>query len=734
MILLLKKLFYPIYFILFILSFFLIEGDYKFYLFALWSFFILIYSKILIEKKRFFSQSIFLAFILSVSFLIVSIFSNHIPLSIEKLLFYLLSLEIFVFFKILSKKYFSYKLFVYYLSIVTLILNILVLFFTFFDFHYISFPTMNLLTRIYGHNHYAAFLLLVIPIFWWQVIFFKEEKWNKESENRFLPVILLLLSYFIIIVSLSRISLLISILQLIFIFLINKGFFFSFNRKKFIFGIVKFLMVAFILIAIVYLLLPLFSWNNDYFCPSIFSKKYLCQPLQENVRFAYWKTAWSIFEENFIFGSGLKTFNYSSRYFPSEGFQLTSYAHNIFLHNLSEGGLVGGGIFIIFIMYIYHKSFLNIKNRDEHFYKFLWIASISSLINALFDYDWHFFVIFSLTLIFLAIILQDEEEEKKFITSFNVKAYFVIIALIANFFSFSYVSAEILRAKNHPDIIINFFPYFNQQITSLMKNSSVSSKEKELTIKDYEDLWFLYKEDPTYILKYLEVDELSLDKRMELMIKLADLDHRSFLFLYSKHAPFTKLNYTTELAKKKITIIKKQNLLSNHEILTYTTDDRKKDAMEFVLLAEKLYEEEDYETAAYFYNEAINFYPKIYNNKKLPFEYDKNISATTEMLLRLNLQTDDFELYGYDYDMQFVNCISTAWENDHLDLAITLTEKLPINYRYYHLIFKNILEISKFTDELNKEIKQNNLNIYFNKFKEKEEWNSFDLSFIIVND
>jgi hypothetical protein len=37
---------------------------------------------------------------------------------------------------------------------------------------------------------------------------------------------------------------------------------------------------------------------------------------------------------------------------------------------------------------------------------------MSSLLNAMFDFDWHFFVIFLLTLIFLAFILRSRDSQK----------------------------------------------------------------------------------------------------------------------------------------------------------------------------------------------------------------------------------------------------------------------------------------------------------------------------------
>lgn len=723
-----RKLFYPIFFILFILSFFLIEGDSKFYLFGAWSIFIVIYGHLLIEKKHFLPKSVFLTFIVTASFLTTTFFSTHIPLSIEKLLLYFFALEIFVFFRMSSERFINYKLFLYCLSISALILNVLVIFLTFFNFEQISFPSMNLLVRTYGHNHYVAFLLLMIPIFWWQLIFSQEERWLDKKDIKIMSIASLVLSYFIVLISLARLSLIVVLLQLILIFLINKEEFFRFSKNKIVFGLTKISIIVFLLITVVYLLLTLSVWNNNMSCSLNFIKKQPCQSLVENIRFSYWQTSLTIFKENLIFGSGLKTFGYISRHLPSDGLQFTSYAHNVFLHNLAETGIVGGGSFIIFIIYLYYKSFIKIRFTKNYLYKFLWIASFSSLLNAIFDYDWDFFIIFSLTLIFLAIILKNDNE-KMLNKVFNINIYFIILFLIGSFFSSVFIGTKLLLINNRQELIIKNFPYFNHQITYLINQPNF------LTIKDYEKLWFLYKNDPNYILKYLDMKNITYEKKIELIMQLANLDHVSFLSYYSRYfSHIDNTEHAVELAKIKISIIKKRNFLSDHEILTYTLKKRELDATEFVSLAEKLYKEKKYEMSAYFYNKAHEFYPEIYTNKKLFFEYDEDVQAISQMLLHLELQTDDFGFYGYDYDIQFANAISEAWKNNDLNLAIALTERLPKNYRYNQLIFKNIINITHSSQKTDLETKKYNLNLYFNEFKEKEEWSLFDLSSVIVNE
>lgn len=723
MISLLKKLFFPVFFVMFIFSFFLIEGDYKFYLFLAWSIFIFIYKKVFIKNNGFLSATIVLAFFTTLTFAISTLFSQHIPISIEGLSFYLVSLAIFIFFISIPKGNFNQKTFIYYLSIVSLILNFLVLGFTLIEIPYISFPGMNLLVRSYGHNHYVSFLMLTVPMFWWQLMFPEEEKLIGKKEIQILSIILLISSYLIILMSLARFSLLIFLLQLVLVFLISKNYLINLDKSKKIFGAIKILIITLIIILISYLLIPLFRTSENKCLTSIFTRKDICYSLTENIRFSYWRTAIAILKENLIFGSGPKTFNFVSRHFKSEGFQGTSYAHNIFLHNLAEGGFVVGGIFIIFIIYIYYKSLLKVKN-SELINKFLLIGAASSFLNSLFDYDWNFFVIFTLTLIYLAITLQIDygkiENSKNPHKNIYLDGYFLFVLLACAFLASSFFTSDVLSKRGQANLVIKYFPYINSQIAYLSAESKIGEDE-------FEKLWPLYKNDPNFVLNYLKSNKLNKQKKIQLLMNLADLDHKAFLYYYSTYKPVNDLKYNTKLAKKKIEIINKQDLLSNHKIITYTLDERKRDSFELMLLANELYKKKSYKNAIYFYDNAYKFYPKIYRNKKILFEYDTNVPALTEMLSNLDLKASDFGIYGYDYDMQFVIATYVNWKNNNLEAVIKLTENLPDDYAYYYLIFKNIYDLNETSKGEDKNIKEKNFALYYDTFKTRPEWESINL-------
>jgi len=705
-----RNLFYPAFFILFLFSFFLIEGDYKFYLFAAWSVFLLIFSHFL-EKKHF-SKSVLLAIILSVLFLISSIFSQHIPVSLEKLLFYFLSLAIFNFFSLLSKDKFNQKLFLYYLSIVTLILNLFVLFFTFFDPQPDIFPGMNLLVRSYGHNHFVAFLLLVIPIFWWQFLFVSKEKWFSKKEIKVLAITLLISSYLIIIFSLARLALLISLIQLVVIFLINKKTFLNANKNAFTIVLAKTFIFAFLSISSVFLFLSIpFNQKGENICPLIFTQKELCKPILANDRFIYWQKAWAIFKKYPYFGSGLKTFNFASRQFPSDDYKITSYAHNIFLHNLAEGGLFAGGLFIFFICYLFYQSFLVVKKNKNPLNHFLLIAAFSSLANAFFDFDWHFFVIFTLTLIFLAMILQNKSSLKKVaFKAIDIKVYFVCIAVVANFFALTYFSSDILRRKNQTDLVINLFPYFNALICYLID-------ENKLSINNYESIYKLYKNDPNFIYNFSMLEDLNMEKKVQLQIELAQIDP----LLFVQNINFLNIDYKTAepLIDRYFEITNRYHLLDDYSFIFH--EERFNLFEQLFALAGKAYQDNQPALAAKLYKQSMILNPFVTDSMNVVFLDDTNFARATIFLLNFkDFDPEKMHKYTDSYMLFYERTLIYLFQNDQLDdffiLSEAMFEKRP-DFSWF--LFNDLIKISSSSAD-----KQRLQKIY-DHFQDMPTWHNF---------
>lgn len=704
----LEKFFYPIFFLLFLFSFFLIEGNYKFYFFASWSLFLFLFNFLTQHKqsKKYAESAKYsmlakahisstqatttkLTLLLSLFFTISTFFSTHLPASLEKLVFYLVSLAIFTFFSSLHQKIFQPKTFFYYLSVLTLTLNILVLFFTFYQDQQSLFPGMNLLVRSYGHNHYAAFLLLMMPVFWWQLLFKNDQL--TEKENHFLMIVLLISSYLLMILSLARLALLISLIQLLLIFFINKKVFSSIKKDAFVKIIVKTFIFAFLLIGIVFLFLSIpLNKKSESLCPLIFSKKEICKPLLQNDRLIYWQKAWLIFRANPYFGAGLKNFNFASRQFPIKNYQITSYAHNVFLHNLAEGGLLVGVPFIFFILYIFYRSFLVMKISDEPLHKFLWLAAFSSLLNAMFDFDWHFFVIFTTTLIFIAIILQHNNHQQEITRTKALHGYYLCILVITVFFAASNHLAQIFYKKNQTNLIINYLPYSNQQVRLLFN-------QNKLQVADFLNLYPFYRNDPEFLYRFAMLKDLTPEKKAALQIEYAKKDPVAFI----TNINFDRLNFQEALpvADKYVEIVQEYNFINNTVFLDYW--DQRNMAAQFFTFANQAYLAENPMLAANYYQKALLLNEFVMGDRRAEFLDSYNFSKAQVFLEQFkDFNPEKMGKYFYEYMSFYERVLIYLFKNNQQESFFLLSEAMfKQQYNFSWFLWRDLIAVSNTPEE-----------------------------------
>lgn len=651
---LLTKLFYPVFFVLFILSFFLMETDFNFYLFVAWSIFLVFYNSFVksniksppsssywkkIESKITFFCLLFLFFAL-----ISGLFSHQLPLFFEKYLFYLFSIVIFLFFLKVDKKLLKTEIFIEYLLLLTSILNVLVLFLTINGNSRTFFQGMNLLIRNYGHNHYIAFLLLILPLVWWSLFKKVPSYLLNKKLKLFLDVFLLISSYLLVLIALSRWGLLIVITQFISIFLLNKQFFYNLGKNKLIYSLFKSSVFLFLFISLIFIFLSLpLSNNGNKTCFLKIYRKDLCISVTENSRFFYWRQAYLTFKNNPIFGYGLDSFKHAARRFPLVNEQHSAYAHNIFLHNLAEMGVIGGGLFIFLIIYIFYQSISNLKKSKITVNNFLYIGAMSSLLNAMFDFDWHFFVIFLLTLIFLAFILRSRDSQK--IEGKNDK-FWKIFSSILFFASATLLIANVLTIrwqKKRPEYWLKYTPFYNISAEAPYDDSIN-------TVETYSSLYDLYRYDTGFILRFLNFDkELDESLKLQLYLDLAEIDPASFVskITYKDWG----LNEAKILSDQLIRILEKHPPLNNNYFFGYWK--RMELAKDLFNLAEEAYQKKDWQLANYFYQTAHLLDSYILFNQEGSYLKEENTDNLVEFLPYLQnispFEIKDFNRYMFLY-------------------------------------------------------------------------------------
>lgn len=563
-----------------------------------------------------------------------------------------------------------------------MVLNCFVLFFTFNDSQQKIFSAMNFLVRDYGHNHYAAFLLLVLPIFWYQFFVNQHQRLINKKELSIFLLILLLSSYFIIIISLARLVLILVLMQLFLVFLFNKK-----NQNSQMSVPNKILIFVLTLLSLIYLFLSFSSKisNQNLFCP-LLNKKEICQPFFQNDRFIYWKRALLVFKENLYFGCGLKNMNFSSRHVLISNYRFSSYAHNIFLHNLAELGVFSGGFFIFFILYLFYRSILLVKtenNNDNNFVNsFLLLAASSSLINAMFDFDWHFFVIFSLTLIFLAIILRDQDNNENAANNSRLIKYYVIVSLFSIFLLLANLFSSFLYSQDRFDIMARFFPYLSQQIRPLFI-------ENKLSVDGLSSIYKFYKEDPDYLYKFSTLQGLESKKKFELQYLLSKLDPMFF----ARNVNLDGLDPQSSqlLASQLVSIVNAYSNIHDEQILDYW--QQRKLSLQIFVLANQAYEEGNMDLSSDLYKKSIALDEYAAQNSKVAFLDDSNLQRVASFLKNFK-DFDSRKMYRhfYQYISLYQKTLVELFINDQMDDFFVLADALFLNQS---ISLNNVLNILK---------------------------------------
>ena len=683
----------------------------RFYLFALWSILIWFFAHRFLRTAKKTSRNhytiltLFMALIFS-----LNIFFSTIPsLTLEKLLFYLVALALFIFFNLLPKEKFSLTTFFYYLALSSLVLNIFVLFFTFVEVPPNLFPSMNLLVRVFGHNYYVAYLLLVLPVFWWQFLFAVKQKFISQKEMRILSLILILSSYFILIFSLSRLSMLVGFLQLMLIFWLNRTAFINLLHNQFAFVVAQVFSIVLLVLVALFLALPsFFAQRAD--CPLNFTYKEMCKPILKNDRFQYWQKAFWVWQTSPVFGTGLKTFGFSSRQFVLENYNFSSYAHNIFFHNLAEGGLVTGLPFVAFILYLLWRSFLLVRRSQEPLFKFLFLAVLASLLNAMFDLTWNFFVIFALSLIFLALILREEQFKPKL--SLTYLKYLNFLLLLTGLLALFYFFMNLLVSRGKITQAVQIFPFFDQPVRNLYQDQLLSET-------DFTSLYHFYRLDPDFLYNFAKVEGLSQTKQADLLIELGRIDPIFLLkkidlekFDYQAAQPLLD-HFTKSLVQHKI--------LNNTHFFDYW--QQRNLAIDIFFLANQAYQAKDPQAAVFFYQQATLLNPYIMNDLRAAFL--QTPVTETELLLNFLKYFADFPpqsmgQYFDDYMLIYQRTLLDLFRGNRLPEFFFLAEKIFNNEpNFSWFLWRELIKIAQTQEE------RQRLQQVYTHFADLETWSDF---------
>ncbi|MCL4392767.1 O-antigen ligase family protein [Patescibacteria group bacterium] len=149
-----------------------------------------------------------------------------------------------------------------------------------------------------------------------------------------------------------------------------------------------------------------------------------------------------------IFGFGIGTFGEVFLKYQNRPWVYFKYTHNQYLEMFVEGGIIGGGIFLLFFSYLFLKGIIDIyrKRGDKYrervpkylLYIFVFASLSGTMSHSMIDYDWYSITIFFLLMVFIGIYLNNFKDLgfilKKYISFSLLIISFVMILLSLDFF------------------------------------------------------------------------------------------------------------------------------------------------------------------------------------------------------------------------------------------------------------------------------------------------------------
>ena len=672
---LLKSIFLPVFFVLFALSFFLIETEYRYLLYLLWTIFLLVYVGVYRIKFQLTPDVICLSiFILA---LIISLFfSQQIYLSLEKILAYLVLYGLYLLFRFLPQSWRQESKLMDFILLLVLVLNLLVIVLSFFPQLQTDLTSMNLILQNYGHNHYAAFLLLVLPVLWWQLI-------SNHSRYHYLNIVVLLSSYLIVFLSLARIALLLVFLQfLLLLFLLQRQL--PQTQQGLLKTITKILLFSFTVVLSLYLLLttPLSRTNNQ-LCLLSLGRKQLCQPISQNARLNYWTNAWQIFRHHPWTGSGLGSFYLASHGLIFDQGSQSIFAHNIFLHLLAETGLLAPGALLVFLgLFIGRWPVVNSSSKSQSLMKFLFVGVGFSWLNALIDFDFQFFVIVLLTWTFMALIWRDSTQAQKKL-QLPLLPLAGVLLIISTISSGNYLLVKLCLKQQRLDQALQLLP-----VPSLQ--SQILSDQYQLTADNYRRLLEVYPNDHRLLLAISRQEKLPNDLAEQIYQQLLATDLSAALTLLD----FNQTQPSTAQTIAQFLLQRQQQGLVFQDSYFGGYQRRQTLAQQAFDLAQQAYLEQNWSAAADLYHLALLLNPYVTSGQVLVFVEDDDLDNLAQFLPLANfdpqLTHEHFVAYMQTYETLLIN---RFLEGD-IDHFILWTEQiLAYESNFAVFLFRNMMLI-----------------------------------------
>jgi len=570
-------------------------------------------------------------FIFLVALFLSALFSASLPLTLHSLLTFSFYFIFFFFFLLLKPKFLKEELFIWALLSIAVVLVFLSIGFLFFPNLAILLPSVNVFHASNGHNHLAAFLLLVIPVAWHFA--FKEKK--------LLLFLLLTVLTIALLFSFGRVAVVIGFGQFLYLFYLYKKKIFSNKKLRLFFLVLLFSFASFIVFTL------FFSFKliqHPSICNRPVVKKLLCKELTKQTRTYYWQQALLISKDNLLFGLGPGTYSLGSYQYRQTPEFYSTFAHNAFLQMFAELGLVGGGAYLFLMLFLLYKAWrVSQKKPQLSITRSLFIGVAAIYIDILFDFDWSFSGVFCLTLLFLALIIKSEKIllEKK--ASFWYRQLSVFIYYLLNtvlvFFTTIYLLTAIILNLQGAQAAFDFFPYFHW-------HSVIFAQDVDLKPQSQTQLWQIYNH-------HREINMIFLDKNIggnqqsDLLTSLIKIDPWQQVLRNRVDEYFEEdnLQRTEDELNNVYDFLESKQKRYDYNIEFVPLIIRDNLANKFLFFADKHYQNKNYELAGVYYQRAQFLSPWILHDYK-PIFIDNFVASDEQIIFFEHLATIDSAVFG----------------------------------------------------------------------------------------
>lgn len=230
---------------------------------------------------------------------------------------------------------------------------------------------IDFFSAIYGHNRLAEYLVLTLPI---TLVYLGQLRWSRPTK---LAAAGLLLAAFIF--TFSRLGWLVLAL--------GPAFYFGLQRLRTPPKIVSGLLVSAALIIIAGgLIYGLGHWGARLNLPKQLASL-AAKPIEFQVRLEYFQQAWQRWQARPWLGLGPGTFLFNNTDRLTEP-RATAFAHNLFLQELNETGVLGTTVTILFLLIFLRLALKAVIRQPDPLRVAAVTGVILSLVHAQFDFGW----------------------------------------------------------------------------------------------------------------------------------------------------------------------------------------------------------------------------------------------------------------------------------------------------------------------------------------------------------